>query len=186
MKYKDPLVWIPLAISIAVVGGMMLGDLFSGKPYIVDYDRKLNTIFNLIADDYVDTVTVGDLVENAIPKILTELDPHTTYIPAKDLTAVNDELGALRSLLEQSLQVLRPGGRLVVITYHSLEDRMVKNFIKTGNTEGTLEKDLYGHIKTPFKAVTRKPVVPSEEEIASNTRARSAKLRVAEKMEEEI
>lgn len=70
----------------------MLGDLFSSKPYIVDYDRKLNTIFNLIADDYVDTVTINDLVENAIPKILTDLDPHTTYIPAKDLTAVNDEL----------------------------------------------------------------------------------------------
>ncbi len=92
MRYKNPFVWIPLAISLAVVGGMMLGDLFSSKPYIVDYDRKLNTIFNLIADDYVDTVTINDLVENAIPKILTDLDPHTTYIPAKDLTAVNDEL----------------------------------------------------------------------------------------------
>ena len=119
MKYKDPLVWIPLAISIAVVGGMMLGDLFSGKPYIVDYDRKLNTIFNLIADDYVDTVTVGDLVENAIPKILTELDPHTTYIPAKDLTAVNDELegsfsgiGISFAIIEDTIRVTQviPGG----------------------------------------------------------------------------
>ena len=70
MKYKDPFVWIPLAVSLAVIGGMLLGDLFSGKPYIVDYDRKLNTIFNLIADDYVDTVTVNDLVENAIPKLI--------------------------------------------------------------------------------------------------------------------
>ena len=119
MKYKDPFVWIPLAVSLAVIGGMLLGDLFSGKPYIVDYDRKLNTIFNLIADDYVDTVTVNDLVENAIPKILTELDPHTTYIPAKDLTAVNDELegsfsgiGISFAIIEDTIRVTQviPGG----------------------------------------------------------------------------
>ncbi len=119
MKYKDPFVWIPLAVSLAVIGGMLLGDLFSGKPYIVDYDRKLNTIFNLIADDYVDTVTVNDLVENAIPKILTELDPHTTYIPAKDLTAVNDELegsfsgiGISFAIIEDTMRVTQviPGG----------------------------------------------------------------------------
>ena len=119
MKYKDPFVWIPLAVSLAVIGGMLLGDLFSGKPYIVDYDRKLNTIFNLIADDYVDTVTVNDLVENAIPKILTELDPHTTYIPAKDLTAVNDELegsfsgiGISFAIIEDTIRVSQviPGG----------------------------------------------------------------------------
>lgn len=119
MKYKNPFVWIPLAIALAVVGGMMLGDLFSGKPYIVDYDRKLNTIFNLIADDYVDTVTVNDLVESAIPKILTELDPHTTYIPAKDLTAVNDELegsfsgiGITFAIIEDTIRITQviPGG----------------------------------------------------------------------------
>ena len=119
MKNKDPFVWIPLAVSLAVIGGMLLGDLFSGKPYIVDYDRKLNTIFNLIADDYVDTVTVNDLVENAIPKILTELDPHTTYIPAKDLTAVNDELegsfsgiGISFAIIEDTIRVTQviPGG----------------------------------------------------------------------------
>ncbi len=92
MKYKDPIVWIPLAISLSVISGMLLSDMFSSKPYVIDYDRKLNTIFNLIADDYVDTVTINNLVENAIPKILTDLDPHTIYIPAKDLTAVNDEL----------------------------------------------------------------------------------------------
>ena len=92
MKYKDPFVWIPLAISLAVVGGMLLGDMFTGKPYVADYDRKLNTILNLVADDYVDTVTISELVEKAVPKILTDLDPHTIYIPAKDLTAVNDEL----------------------------------------------------------------------------------------------
>ena len=92
MKYKDPIVWIPLAISLSVISGMLLSDMFSSKPYVIDYDRKLNTIFNLIADDYVDTVTINNLVESAIPEILTDLDPHTIYIPAKDLTAVNDEL----------------------------------------------------------------------------------------------
>ena len=63
MKYKDPFVWIPLAISLAVVGGMLLGDMFTGKPYVADYDRKLNTILNLVADDYVDTVTISEWVE---------------------------------------------------------------------------------------------------------------------------
>lgn len=119
MKYKDPYVWIPLAISLAIVGGMMLGDLFSGKPYVIDYDRKLNTIFNLIADDYVDTVTIPDLVEKAVPKILTDLDPHTVYIPAKDLTTVNDELegsfsgiGIAFAIFDDTIRVTQivPGG----------------------------------------------------------------------------
>lgn len=96
--------------------------------------------------------------------------------------AVNDELGALRSMLEQALQVLRPGGRLVVITYHSLEDRMVKNFIRSGNVDGKVEKDFYGRIDTPFKAVNNKVIQPGEEEVARNPRSRSAKLRIAEKI----
>ena len=77
---------------------------------------------------------------------------------------------------------MAPGGRLSVITYHSLEDRMVKNFIKTGNTAGEVNKDFYGRIESPFEIVTRKPILPTEEEIQRNTRSRSAKLRVAEKI----
>lgn len=96
--------------------------------------------------------------------------------------AVNDELGALRSLLEQSLQVLRPGGRLVVITYHSLEDRMVKNFIKCGNVEGKVEKDFFGRVDVPLKAVNNRVIQPNEEEVERNPRSRSAKLRIAEKV----
>ncbi len=96
---------------------------------------------------------------------------------------VNDELGALRDLLEQSPTVLREGGRLVVISYHSLEDRMVKNFINTGNTAGELQKDFFGNvIGLKFKSITRKPVEPSEEEVLANPRSRSAKMRIAEKL----
>jgi 16S rRNA (cytosine1402-N4)-methyltransferase len=95
--------------------------------------------------------------------------------------AVNGEMKALEQLLEQALKVLKPGGRLVVITYHSLEDRLVKNFMRTGNTAGKIEKDMFGKWITPFTVVTKKAVVPEESEIQINTRARSAKLRVAEK-----
>ena len=95
---------------------------------------------------------------------------------------VNDELNALKEMLEQSYEVLKPGGRLSVITYHSLEDRLVKNFIKKGKFEGELEKDFYGNPMLKFKQVTRKPVLPTEKEIKENNRARSAKLRIAEKI----
>lgn len=94
---------------------------------------------------------------------------------------VNQELGALTAFLTQCPDVLRPGGRLVVMSYHSLEDRLVKNFMKTGNAEGKEEKDFFGNLLTPYKLITRKPIVPSDEEIVSNSRARSAKLRIAER-----
>lgn len=92
---------------------------------------------------------------------------------------VNDEMGALVDLLEQSVKVLKPGGRLVVISYHSIEDRLVKNFFRSGNVEGKIESDFYGVVQKPFKAITKKPVVPNEEEVECNPRARSAKMRVA-------
>ncbi len=94
---------------------------------------------------------------------------------------VNGELDALMDLLRQSEQVLRPGGRLVVIAYHSLEDRLVKNYLRSGKFEGDAEQDFYGNRIVPFEAITRKPIVPSEEEIENNNRARSAKLRIGEK-----
>lgn len=96
---------------------------------------------------------------------------------------VNQEMRSLEKFLEGASRSLKPGGRLVVITYHSLEDRMVKNFIKSGNIDGELVKDVFGNVNAPLSAVTRKPILPSEEEIAQNTRARSAKLRVAERKE---
>ena len=97
---------------------------------------------------------------------------------------VNQEMRSLEKFLQGAVLSLKPGGRLVVITYHSLEDRMVKNFIRSGNVDGVMEKDLYGRSNAPLEAVSRKPILPREEEISSNTRARSAKLRVAVKKEE--
>lgn len=94
---------------------------------------------------------------------------------------VNEEMEVLKEMLEQSAEVLKPGGRLVVMSYHSLEDRLVKNFMNKGNFEGEDVKDFYGNLLRPLEPVNRKPVTPSDEEIANNSRARSAKLRIAEK-----
>jgi len=94
---------------------------------------------------------------------------------------VNGEMEALRMALEQSLKVLRPGGRLAVISYHSLEDRLVKNFLRSGRFDGRLEKDFYGRAEPPFTLLTRKAVAPGPEELERNPRSRSAKLRAAVK-----
>lgn len=95
---------------------------------------------------------------------------------------VNHEMEVLESFLTQTVDALKPGGRLVIISYHSLEDRMVKNFMRSGNLSGEVEKDFFGNPLTPFKLITRKAMAPDEDEIMSNPRARSAKLRVAEKI----
>lgn len=97
---------------------------------------------------------------------------------------LNGEIEALKMALEQSLKILNPEGRLVVMSYHSLEDRIVKNFMRSGNSEGVIEKDFFGRATTPLKVITRKAVVPSDEEIAQNPRSRSAKLRIAERLTE--
>ena len=100
--------------------------------------------------------------------------------------AVNDEMGALEDLLFDALQLLKPEGRLAIITFHSIEDRMVKNFFKTGNVEGIQEKDDYGNIYRPLKLVHKKAILPGDEELRSNPRSRSAKLRVAEKAPSDV
>ena len=94
---------------------------------------------------------------------------------------VNEELLALEELLVSAEKVLKPGGRLVVITYHSLEDRIVKNVMKTGNVQGTVEKDFFGNILSPYQVITGRVITPTEEELERNSRSRSAKLRIAEK-----
>ncbi len=98
---------------------------------------------------------------------------------------VNHEMESLEKLLTQAAELVKPGGRIVVLTYHSLEDRLVKNFFKTGNLAGKVEKDFFGRIETPFKLVNNKVILPSEEEIERNPRSRSAKLRIAEKNPQE-
>jgi 16S rRNA (cytosine1402-N4)-methyltransferase len=95
---------------------------------------------------------------------------------------VNQEMTALKEMLQAAISLLKPGGRLAVITYHSLEDRMVKNIMKTGNIEGKLKQDFFGRIETPFKLVNNKVIVPDDDELARNPRSRSAKLRIAEKI----
>jgi len=125
--------------------------------------------------------TIGELLETVKP-CLPRLAEHK-YL-AKLFQALrieaNSEMHALEQLLVQSLKLLKPDGRLVVITYHSLEDRLVKNFMRSGNVEGKIEKDFFGKEQTPFLVITRKAMIPTENEIQKNTRARSAKLRVAE------
>ena len=94
---------------------------------------------------------------------------------------VNSEMEVLEAFLESTLELLNPGGRLVVISYHSLEDRMVKNFMRSGRIDGKSEQDFFGHYHLPFEVISRKVIVPGEEEIARNPRARSAKLRIAQR-----
>lgn len=99
---------------------------------------------------------------------------------------VNQELESLKDLLKQTARMLKPGGRLVVMSYHSLEDRLVKHMIQTGNPEGDTHKDFFGNLQRPFEPITRKPVEASVEEVAANPRARSARLRIAERNKQEI
>ena len=126
--------------------------------------------------------TTGDL-DRAIARMLPGGAEHKVLAKVYQALRieVNQEMRSLEKFLDGATRSLKEGGRLVVITYHSLEDRMVKNFIKTGNVEGKTEEDIYGKVQSPLAAVSRKPVLPAEEEIAANTRARSAKLRIAEK-----
>lgn len=95
---------------------------------------------------------------------------------------VNGEIDALSDFLRQSLDILRPGGRLAIITYHSLEDRLVKNFMRSGNLDGEVRQDFFGRNLSPFRLLTSKPIVPTEEDVERNPRSRSAKLRIAEKL----
>ncbi|MCQ2150532.1 MAG: 16S rRNA (cytosine(1402)-N(4))-methyltransferase RsmH [Bacteroidales bacterium] len=150
----------------------------------VENSRRLAQL--IVAGRSKSSLTTTDDLDNAIAAALPSFAEHK-YL-AKVYQAlrieVNQEMRSLEKFLEGAAKSLKTGGRLVVITYHSLEDRMVKNFIKTGNVEGEEKKDIFGRSETPLKAVNRKPILPDEEEIENNTRARSAKLRIAEKIQQ--
>ena len=126
------------------------------------------------------TTDLGKAIESALPKFAEHKFLAKVYQALR--IEVNQEMKSLEKFLSGAAKSLKAGGRLVVITYHSLEDRMVKNFIKTGNIDGKVEKDFYGNITAPLSAVNRKPILPQENEISVNTRARSAKLRIAERL----
>ena len=128
------------------------------------------------------TTDLGKAIESALPKFAEHKFLAKVYQALR--IEVNQEMKSLEKFLSGAAKSLKPGGKMVIITYHSLEDRMVKNFIKAGNIDGKVEKDFYGNAKAPLKAVNRKPILPQESEIAANTRARSAKLRIAEKEEQ--
>lgn len=129
---------------------------------------------------------VGELLEVIKPLINPRQEKKELAMVFQALRIeVNGELDALKDFLRQAVDVLLPGGRLAVITYHSLEDRLVKNFMRTGNFAGEVEKDFFGHVNAPMKLLGSKPIVPDAEEIERNPRSRSAKLRVAEKMTED-
>ncbi|WP_235296183.1 16S rRNA (cytosine(1402)-N(4))-methyltransferase RsmH [Portibacter marinus] len=129
-----------------------------------------------------DIIMVGDLLSVVEPVIRGNRNRYLAQVFQAIRIALNDEMGTLESLLNQSVRVLRINGRLVIISYHSLEDRMVKNFMKSGNAEGELIKDDFGKILKPLKSVTKKVIVPTGVEIRKNNRARSAKLRAAVKV----
>jgi 16S rRNA (cytosine1402-N4)-methyltransferase len=152
----------------------MYGELKNAKRLayrIVSYreDNKLDTTSQLIS-----------CLEKEIPQRFRN------KILAKIFQAlrieVNGEMDVLKELLLQCSEVIKEDGRISIITYHSLEDRLVKNYIRSGNFEGDLEKDFYGNVIKPFEAINRKPIIPTEEEINTNNRARSAKLRVAKRV----
>lgn len=127
--------------------------------------------------------TIDDLLTTLTTLVRGERNRYLAQVFQALRIAVNDEVGALEDFFQQAQEVLKPGGRLVVLTYHSLEDRITKRFMKTGNAEGVVEKDFYGNITRPYKIITKKAVLPSLEEIKRNPRSRSAKLRVGEMIE---
>ena len=172
---------------------------FSAETVINEYDQhQLNKIFKVYGEIHNSWQLSKAIIEaRKIKKIETTgqlVDIAQKFTPKNSLNKylakvfqairieVNQELENLKTFLEKSLDVLKVGGRLVVISYHSLEDRLVKNFIKAGNFEGQTEKDFYGNIITPFKAISRKPIVPDAKELEDNPRSRSAKMRIAEKI----
>lgn len=166
---------------------------------IADYpEEKIESLFRTFSDLRNPRAIAGTIVRNREKKpIRTTLELVEAVSPVlnprqlkKDLAQVfqtlrievNGEMDALRKFLVSTPALLRERGRLAVMTYHSIEDRMVKNFIKTGNVDGHEEKDFFGRVYTPWKAITRSPITPSAEEIERNPRSRSAKLRIAEKI----
>ena len=178
MNKSNPLT---AASLIKTVGEPVLADILFKYGELPNSRRIAKEIISARKDNPI--VTTGDLL-SAIRKLTPVRQEHKFYAKIFQALriAVNHEIEYLREMLLQALEMLNKGGRLVIITYHSLEDRVVKNFFRTGNFEGIGKKDFYGNEETPFRLINRKVITPGDEEIARNNRARSARLRVAEKI----
>jgi 16S rRNA (cytosine1402-N4)-methyltransferase len=181
----------PLDMRMGRKQGVTAAQMINSYP-----EEKLYSVFKLFGEISNARLLAAKIVEERIKPInttndlkeaiksCTPLNYESKYL-AQVFQAIrieiNDEMGALQAMLKQCADVLKPGGRLVIISYHSLEDRLVKNYIKTGNFEGVVEKDFFGNKLSPLLSVTRKPITPSDSELKSNPRSRSAKLRIAKK-----
>lgn len=154
--------------------------LFSQYGEVRNASKLANTIIHFRNEKEINsTATLKEAMATCIDK-RTE-NKYLAQVFQALRIEVNSEMDALKDLLIQSGEVLKPGGRLVVMSYHSLEDRLVKNFFKAGNFEGVVKKDFFGNPITPFRLINRKPIVASQDELNENNRARSSKLRIAEK-----
>jgi 16S rRNA (cytosine1402-N4)-methyltransferase len=144
--------------------------------------KNTNCVVHAIINNrpFQTTEQLSKVVSNCFPS--AKLNKFLAMVFQAIRIEVNEELDVLKDFLNQTSGLLKSGGRLVVISYHSLEDRLVKHFIKTGNFDGKLEKDFYGKPMVDFKTISNRPIVPDEREIETNSRARSAKLRIAEKL----
>ncbi len=146
--------------------------------------RNARTLASAIvaAREQQEIKTIKDLLQIVEPNIRGHYNRYLAQVFQALRIEVNDEMGALREMFEQATELLQPGGRLVVLSYHSLEDRLTKNFLRSGNASGEFAKDFYGNIDRPYQLVNKKPILPNEAETTQNPRARSAKLRVGERV----
>ncbi len=172
---------ITASLLLKTLDEQALADLFYKYGELTNSRRIAKEL--IAAREIKQLVSVNDIMD-AIGRLAPFRQEHKFFARVFQALriAVNHEIDYLKEMLEQTLSLLNPGGRLVVITYHSLEDRVVKNFMRTGNFEGEEKKDFYGNVVTPFRLINRKGTTPGEKEIAVNKRARSARLRIAEKI----
>lgn len=178
MNRKAPLT---AAMLLKTVDESTLSDILHNYGELPGSRRIARNITEALGRGPVETA--GDLV-SAIEKLAPPRQENKFYAKVFQALriAVNHEIDFLKEMLLQAYEMLKPGGRLVVITYHSLEDRVVKNFMRSGNFDGIGKKDFFGNTETPFRLITKKGVTPGEEEISKNSRSRSARLRIAEKI----
>jgi 16S rRNA (cytosine1402-N4)-methyltransferase len=169
------------AILIQTMDEPMLADIFYNYGELTNSRKIAGKIVEARAKKPV--TCAGDLI-SVIEKLAPGRQENKFYAKVFQALriAVNHEIDFLKEMLLQALEILNTGGRLVIISYHSLEDRVVKNFMRTGNFEGLIKKDFYGNPETPFRVLTKKGVIPKDEEIVRNNRSRSARLRIAEKI----